>query len=107
MNASIRFLRTGAWLAGAAVLASCTSVGVGIAIPFPGGSIGVGVNNSGQVTGGVSVGVGGVSVGVGGAAQLPSGESRRKSEGAADAASAPSAPSAPSARSAPTTSGKT
>lgn len=55
----------------AATLAGCASVGIGIALPFPGGSIGVGVDSSGQVGGGVAVGSGPVSVGVGGTARLP------------------------------------
>jgi len=54
-----------------ATLASCTSVGVGVSLPFPGGSVGVGVDSSGRVGGGVYVGSGPVSVGVGGTAQLP------------------------------------
>jgi hypothetical protein len=83
--------------ASAAVLAACTSVGVGISVPIPGvGSVQVGGDSSGRVGGGVNVGVGGVSVGVGGSGQVP----RRKDgtpEAPATAASAaePAAPAAP------------
>ncbi len=59
-------------LAATAVLAACTSVGVGISVPLGGlGGVSVGVDSSGRVSGGVTVGAGGVSVGVGGTTQLP------------------------------------
>jgi hypothetical protein len=70
-----------ATLALSLLLTACTSLGVGFSLPFPGGSVGVGVDSSGRVGGGVSVGSGPVKVGVGGTAQLPP--------------PAPSAPSAP------------
>ncbi len=67
-------------------LMGCTSVGLGLTFPIPGiGSIGVGVDNQGHVTGGVNVGTGGVSVGVGGTAQLPHGNHPAHPEGAASA----------------------
>lgn len=73
-------------------LAGCTSVGVGIALPIPGvGSVGVSVDSSGRVGGGVSVGTGGVHVGIGGTAQLPPPERPKpeRSEPVAHGASAP------------------
>lgn len=78
------------WLA--AGLAGCTSVGVGIALPIPGvGSVGVSVDSSGRVGGGVSVGTGGVHVGIGGTAQLPPPERPKPERGepVAQGASAP------------------
>ncbi len=89
-----RVARPLAWVPAVAVVGSllvagCTGFGVGLSIPIPGvGSVGVGVNNSGQMTGGVSIGTGGVSVGVGGTAQLPRGD------GAAQPGPAASAPAA-------------
>ncbi len=66
-----RWPRLGAGLLAAAVLAGCAA-GAGISIPIGRvGSIGVGVDSDGRVSGGVAVGRGGVTVGVGGAAQLP------------------------------------
>lgn len=89
----LRLTSLGLLAAGTAVLAACTSVGVGISLPIPGvGSITVGGDSSGRVGGGVNVGVGGVSVGVGGSGQLP----RGKAGGPDGAASAPApAASAP------------
>lgn len=55
----------------AVLLGGCASVGIGISLPFPGGSVGVGVDSSGRVGGGVAVGSGPVSVGVGGRTRLP------------------------------------
>jgi hypothetical protein len=52
-------------------LVGCTSVGVSIGLPIPGGGVSVGVGSDGRVSGGVVVGTGGVSVGVGGTARLP------------------------------------
>jgi hypothetical protein len=53
-------------------LAACNSVSLGISVPIGGiGSVGVGADSSGRVSGGVAVGTGGVSVGVGGTGTLP------------------------------------
>jgi hypothetical protein len=71
------------------VLAGCTSVGLSVGIPIPGGGVSVGVGSDGRVSGGVSVGTGGVSVGIGGTARLPR---RDEATSAPDAAASASQP---------------
>jgi hypothetical protein len=55
----------------ASLALGCTSMGVSIGLPIPGGSISVGGTSDGRVSGGVVVGSGGVSVGVGGSGRIP------------------------------------
>lgn len=53
------------------LVAGCSSVGLSVGLPIPGGGVSVGVGSDGRVSGGVVVGTGGVSVGVGGTTRLP------------------------------------
>lgn len=84
-----RFAAAAAALGPSLLLAGCTSVGLGVSLLFPGGRVGVGVDGSGRVGGGVSVGSGPASVGVGGTAQLPP---PAPSEPASTASAAPAGP---------------
>jgi len=77
--------------AGLVLASGCTSMGVSIGLPIPGGGVSVGVGSDGRVSGGVAVGTGGVRVGVGGTAQIPRGEDKR-GDNAAPADPAASAP---------------
>ncbi|MFN0183623.1 MAG: hypothetical protein ACKVQR_07400 [Aquabacterium sp.] len=75
----------------AAATAGCAA-GVGFSIPVGSiGSIGVGVDSEGRVTGGVAVGRGGVSVGVGGSTTLPRAPAASEASSATLPASAASA----------------
>jgi hypothetical protein len=56
------------------MLSACANAGIGISIPIgPFGSIGVGMNAAGQVTGNVGVGTSVGGVGVGGGTSFPIG----------------------------------
>jgi hypothetical protein len=77
--------RIAAIVPAAALLMSCSSVGIGMTIPIGIGGVSVGINSDGTVSGGVGIGTGGVSVGVGGTARLP----QAPASAASDAAGRP------------------
>ena len=64
-----RSIRLAAPAALAAALAGC-AVGVGFSLPIPGGAVGVSVDSSGRVGGGVTVGGPHVGVTIGGSTRL-------------------------------------
>jgi hypothetical protein len=70
----LTYTRTSLIIFTAALLGACANAGIGLSIPIgPFGSVGIGVNSAGQISGNVGIGTSVGGVGIGGGTSFPIG----------------------------------